>query len=392
MMDNKRNIRATVFLEGNESYGLQQVLLVHYEESKSYGIDLNYVCLNRGDTYKKLVDMGADVTVLEGKMPKAYPPNIFKLLAIFLSNVKACFAVYRKLRAFLKQNKPDLLYTHNVTEHVIGGFAAKSCGVKAVGHSHLLLNPHRNFGLSRKILSAIFNCSLDMVIPVSYAARDSLWGGVKKKAYPIYVGRDIQSIAETGSRLKEAPQCPAADIICIGRLAALKKQDVLVDAVRILVSQGLPVKAFLVSGEADESNPYYVKLREQISSLGIEDNIVFTGFVARPYGMLAKAKVSVLCCEKEACPNLVMESMACRTPIVVPDAGGAGELVQNGRTGLKFVADDADSLAGCIRRLLDDNDLRERLTENASCYANETFTCNVHMDQLRKRFEQVIEE
>lgn len=108
--------------------------------------------------------------------------------------------------------------------------------------------------------------------------------------------------------------------------------------------------------------------------------------------MLAKAKVSVLCCEKEACPNLVMESMACRTPIVVPDAGGAGELVQNGRTGLKFVADDADSLAGCIRRLLDDNDLRERVTENASCYANETFTCNVHMDQLRKRFEQVIAE
>ena len=115
-------------------------------------------------------------------------------------------------------------------------------------------------------------------------------------------------------------------------------------------------------------------------------------FVAKPYGILAKAKVSVLCCEKEGCPNLVMESMACKTPIVVPDSGGAGELVEDGITGLKFIPGDPDSLASCLQRLLNDNNLRGKLIENGFDYANKKFTYTEHMSQLRQRFEQVIEK
>lgn len=392
VMQDRKNIRVAVFVAGREGYGQQMVVLTQYQASKYYGIDFRYVCLREGELYQNLVNLGADVRIVGGRIPKAYPVNLIKLFAVIFSHIKPAYRIFIRIRKYLKETQPDLLYTHELTEHVIGGLAAKSCGIRAVGHSHVMFNPKRNFGLSRLIVSMLLNLSLDMVISVSNAGRDSLWGSVKKKTYPIYVGREIQDIYETSQKLARREDCPAADLIYIGQLIAIKKQDVLIEAVGILARDGLRVKTFFVSGQADDINPYYLKLREQILRLGLEDDITFTGFVPVPYGMLAKAKVSVLCCTKEGCPNLVMESMACRTPIVVPDAGGAGELIEDGVTGLKFTPDDPASLAECLRRLLTNEQLRKRLTENGAVCANEKFTHDVHIAQLRQRFEQLVEK
>lgn len=380
-----------MFVAGNEGYGQQGVLLTHYKTSIDYDIDFHYVCLHKDELYQNLLNLGADVKIIGGRIPKAYPPNLIKLFVIFLSHLKPSFDIFRKIRAYLKETQPDLLYTHEITEHILGGLSAKSCGIKAVGHSHVIFNPRRNLGLSRVIVSIFLNWSLDMIISVSNAARDSLWGPVKKKTYPIYGGGEIQDIYETAQTIAPKEGYPAPDVIYIGRLTDIKKQDVLIEALGILAREGLRVRTFFVSGGADDTNPYYVKLRDQISRLGLEDDITFTGFVPEPYGMLAKAKVSVLCCAKEGCPNLVMESMACQTPIVVPNAGGAGELVEDGVTGLKFAPDDPASLAKCLRRLLENEQLRKQIAEKGFAWANKNITVDAHMTQLRQRLEQVLE-
>ncbi len=390
-MPNRKNIKVVVFVTGDETYGQQRSLIVDYERAKDYGIDFHYVCLLKGQLYKKLLDLGADIKVIGGRIPEVYPANLIKLFVIFLSHLKPGFEIFSKLRGYLRETQPDLLYTHEVSQYVIGGLAAKSCGIKAVGHFRVMYNTRRNLGLSRVLLSIALNCSLDMGLSVSNAARDSLWGPVKKKTYPVYNGRDIQNIYKTAQTIAAKEECPAPDLIYIGRLTDIKKQDVLIEALGILACEGLRVKTFFVSGENDNSNPYYVKIQDQISRLGLKDDITFTGFVPQPYGMLAKAKVSVLCCWREGCPNLVYESMACQTPIVVPDAGGAGELVEDGVTGLKFTPDDPASLAKCLRRLLEEEELRKQLAKKGLAWASKNFTVDVHMTQLRQRFEQVIE-
>lgn len=388
----RKTINVAVFVAGWETYGMPTVVITQYKVSKDYDINFRYISLDKGNLCQSLLDLGADVRIIGGRIPKAYPPNLVKLIGIFFSHLRANFEIFRKIRAYLKETQPDLLYTHEVTEHIVGGFAAKFCGIKAVGHSHMMYNPKRNLGLSRVIVSILFNFSLDMMISVSNAARSSLWGPIKKKTYPIYVGREIQDIYQAGREMTSQEDCPAADLIYIGRLTPIKKQDILIEAVGILAREGLRTKTFLVSGGADDTNPYYLKLQKQISRLGLEDDIIFTGFVPEPYGMLTKAKVSVLCCTKEGCPNLVGESMACQTPIVVADAGGTGELVEDGVTGLKFRPDDPNELAECLRRLLKDERLRKKLAERGFAWANEKVTVDAHMAQLRQRFEQVIKK
>ena len=391
VMPDKKEIKVAVFLANCGKYGVPGIVISQAGNAKAFGIDFHYVLVEKDYLYHRLSDSGADVRVLGERVPNAYPPSFFKLILVFLSHLKHSFSIFRKIRAYLKQTSPNLLYTHNITEHILGGLAAKSCGIRSVGHSHVMYNPKRNLGLSRIIVSLAMNCSLNMVLAVSNSARNSLWGPVKRKTYPIYGCRDIQHISEIANSPPAEKHSPAPDIVYIGRLVKIKKQDVLVEALGILAREGPTPKTFLVSGENDESNPYYVKLKQQISRLGLEKYITFSGFVTEPYEILAKAKVSVLCCTREGCPNLVPESFACHTPIVVPDAGGAGELVEDGVTGLKFIPDDPASLASCLRRLLENEQLRKKLAENAFAQANKSFNCEVHMAELRKRLEQVLE-
>lgn len=63
----------------------------------------------------------------------------------------------------------------------------------------------------------------------------------------------------------------------------------------------------------------------------------------------------------EAFGQVVIESMACGTPVVAFEVGGVPDLVRNGVTGLLAPPEDAIELRQCIEHLLDDNDLRARM-------------------------------
>ena len=227
-MPDRKEIKVAVFLANCGKYGVPGIVITQAGNAKDLGIDFHYILAEKDYLYHRLSDLGADVKVLGEKVPNAYPSNFFRLVFVFLSHLKHSFSIFRKIRTYLKQTSPDLLYTHNITEHILGGLAAKSCGIKSVGHSHVMYNPKRNLGLSRIIVSLAMNCSLNMVLAVSNSARNSLWGPVKRKTYFIYGCGDIQHISKTANSPPAQKDRPAPDIIYIGRLAKIKKQDVLI--------------------------------------------------------------------------------------------------------------------------------------------------------------------
>jgi glycosyltransferase involved in cell wall biosynthesis len=63
--------------------------------------------------------------------------------------------------------------------------------------------------------------------------------------------------------------------------------------------------------------------------------------------------------------NPVIEAMACGTPVVCTDIGGVRDFAFDQKTALLVPPRDASALAGAIRRMMDDRELRERLAANA---------------------------
>jgi glycosyltransferase involved in cell wall biosynthesis len=91
-------------------------------------------------------------------------------------------------------------------------------------------------------------------------------------------------------------------------------------------------------------------LRERAARLS--PNITFDGFQPDLHPALASSDLLVHLCPEEPFGLAVIEAMAAGVPVLVPDTGGAGALVEDNATGFRFHANDAVSLAERIRRIL----------------------------------------
>lgn len=140
----------------------------------------------------------------------------------------------------------------------------------------------------------------------------------------------------------------------IGSFYAYEGLDLLVDAMPTLVKARPDACLLLVGGGPQEAN-----LKAQVQALGMQNHVVFTGRVPhkevnRYYDLinvLAYPRHSMRLTELVT-PLKPLEAMAQGQLFVASDVGGHRELVEHGKTGILFKADDAAALAKALLDLL----------------------------------------
>jgi glycosyltransferase involved in cell wall biosynthesis len=132
-------------------------------------------------------------------------------------------------------------------------------------------------------------------------------------------------------------------VAVVSRAAPIKRLELIVEAARLGLLDDVLVEVY-------GDGPLLDALRAAASGL---PNIVFHGFVADVAHRVAGADALLHTCPFEACALVVLEGFAARVPVVVPDAGGAGELVAHRITGLHFRADDVHSMCASLREALE---------------------------------------
>ena len=96
-------------------------------------------------------------------------------------------------------------------------------------------------------------------------------------------------------------------------------------------------------------------LQQLAKDLGVADRVHFLGLVAHDLlpQLLCAADVVVLPSSSEGLANVWIEALACGTPLVIPDIGGASEIVRD-RTAGRLVERNAQSIADAVRDILED--------------------------------------
>ncbi|ASC71436.1 Glycosyltransferase Type 1 [Halomicronema hongdechloris C2206] len=89
---------------------------------------------------------------------------------------------------------------------------------------------------------------------------------------------------------------------------------------------------------------------------------------------------------------VLLESMACGTPMVSFDVGGVPELVRPGQTGLLARPEDPKDLAAKIVKLLEDDDLRQRMAKTCRDVAVAEYSIELQADRYIALYRQVIDE
>lgn len=155
----------------------------------------------------------------------------------------------------------------------------------------------------------------------------------------------IGGAPSTSVRRADYVACPIAPaevrVAVVSRLDVIKRVDVLIDALEI---GGLDDFRIDVYGEGSEADT----LRSRSARL---PNVRFWGVVPDVDARLAKADVLVHLCPEEPFGLVILEAFRAGVVVVVPNAGGAGDLVEDGVTGYKFEANDPSSVVAAMQRV-----------------------------------------
>jgi GalNAc-alpha-(1->4)-GalNAc-alpha-(1->3)-diNAcBac-PP-undecaprenol alpha-1,4-N-acetyl-D-galactosaminyltransferase len=152
---------------------------------------------------------------------------------------------------------------------------------------------------------------------------------------------------------------PAPFILIVGRLVWDKSHDVLLEAFALLGEEFREWRLAVVG-----DGRLAAALRAQAAALGITGRVDWHGVVKDPHVFYRAASIFALPSRVEGTPNALLEAMSCGLPVVISDGPpGPRELVADGETGLVVPVNDAHALAGALRRLAHDDELRRRMGE-----------------------------
>lgn len=152
-------------------------------------------------------------------------------------------------------------------------------------------------------------------------------------------------------------------LINVARLDdAQKNQTMLIEAFNI-VSKSFPNLKLHLAGSGRDLDKY----KELVKELRLEDRVVFLGNLEDPTEAVRNSKLFLLSSNHEGMPNALIEAMAQGKACVSTrcSGGGAEYLIQDGENGLLVDIGDTEGFASAIERLLNQDDLREKIEENA---------------------------
>ena len=181
-------------------------------------------------------------------------------------------------------------------------------------------------------------------------------------------------------------------LLYVGGISPHKNLSTLVSALERVnkTRRDDPVRLVLVGDyEGDSFFSAYPTLKEQIGSLGLDDQVTFTGFVPdEDLAQLYNASSALVFPSLEEGFGLpAVEAMACGTPVAASNCGSLPEVI--GSAGRFFDPRDLENIANVLTRILDDDELRVSMKE-AGLLRSKEFLWNKAAHETLSIFDEMV--
>ena len=291
-----------------------------------------------------------------------------------------------KLAKFIDMHEIDIVHFHwtrDIATVVLAKVLSKR-KIKLVQSRHMTMTRFKDDFYHKWLYK-----NIDMIHAVTDQVEEQLKKFIPKDIRPqlktVHLGTKTPSIDSSRVEvLREKYSLEDAFLVgIIGRIEEAKGQFLVLEAIAKL--KELNVKALIV-GQAMEEN-YLEQLKAKVSSLEIEDRVIFTGFSKEVHEHIKLCDVTVLATPKETFGLVVIESMANGIPVIAVNNGGPLEIIEEGVDGL-FFDRSVEDLEKKIKLFYHDKSLREKIAEQALRSVEEKFN---DKKQLNKLYEVIHE-
>ncbi|SFQ06463.1 glycosyltransferase family 4 protein [Caldicoprobacter faecalis] len=320
------------------SGGMRQHYISLAKGLKGAGFDVLAACGFDKTTMEELRDEGIEVYPFH--LPGEVQPHLDAMKAVKIAHI------------IMKQGV-DVLHCHGFKAGVVGRVGAILAGCPKVYTVHNFVLPlsHR---LKRAMLSKtekVLAKRTEGIIAVSHALKLELereCGIPGDKVSVIYNGISLPHAGKGEDvRWRLGIGFDAIVIGSVARLIPSKGIQYLLDAIPLVKSYCGDIR-FMIVGDG----PYEGALKMRAKDLGVEGDVIFTGYVTTVWDYLDAMDVFVLPTLSEGLGVSILEAMAMGKPVVASNVGGIPEIIEHGQNGYLVPPGDAATLASAIIYLI----------------------------------------
>jgi glycosyltransferase involved in cell wall biosynthesis len=285
----------------------------------------------------------------------------------------------KQVVSLIRQLDIDMIHSHDFRSTLIGFLAAKLTNIPIITTVHgWIANDYKS--ALKNIIDKWFIRHVDHVIFVSHATRSILGNKINKSKYTIIPNclkiEQYKVSNQSGCFRKEFSIKDDEIIIAhIGRLSPEKGQILFLQAAKTIVSINSNVK-FLIIGKG----PDKCLLESTVKELGIENHVLFTGFRNDMPDVYQDINLVVQSSYTEGMPNVILEALLLKTPVIATNVGGTSEIISHGKTGLLLSPGDLPQLIQYINDFLIDQQALRNMAINGSAVIKNHFN---HQDRVK---------
>ncbi len=154
------------------------------------------------------------------------------------------------------------------------------------------------------------------------------------------------------------------------------------------------VEFLVVGGDNSRGGENRARVERLVSELGLRDRVRLTGRLDEDElaRLVASLDLFVSASRSEAFGMAMVEALACGVPVVATATEGAGEIIEEGVTGLLTPVGDVDALASSISSLLEDAGRRRAFGASALASARQRFDVARMVEATERVYAEVIGE
>ena len=298
-------------------------------------------------------------------------------------------SLINKIRKHIKDNDIDILHCHQYTPWVYGTLAAAFTKTKVIFTEHGRFYPDSS-SWKRRLFNPLLLLLTSDITAISEATKRALYeyeGISLNKVKLVYNG--IAPISCSEHERHEALECLGLSekplvFGTIARFDPIKNHSMMLRAFKKALSQ-MPGAILIMVGDGEERG----NVDFLIEKLHLQDNVLLTGYQSNPAKYLALMDVFLLSSLSEGTSMTLLEAMSIGKPCIVTDAGGNGEIIENGVNGFVVENDNAELFANAMVDMSKTDKLKNYQL-NAKDRFEKLFSINRMLNEYKKIWKKSI--
>ncbi len=293
---------------------------------------------------------------------------------------------FLKLVFILRKRKPDILHTFMFTSNTWGRLASLFVKIPFIFSSERCVDLWKKW--YHKLIDRFFLLFTDKVIVNSIAVKEfykKIENILEEKIEVIYNGVDFENIekisVEIDKKRKELKLEKSKFVVGTGGRFTEQKGFIYLLMAIPEVLKYFPECFFIFVGDG----PLRKNFEEIVNRYNIKNNVIFTGYRKDILEILSLCDIIVVPSLFEGMPNIVLEAMTLKKPVIATDIPEMRELIIDGINGLLVPVKNYEKISEKVIYLLKNPEISKKMGENGYNYVKEKFS----LEKMVKNYENL---